>query len=149
MESNFEFSDGSIFVDAGNHDYHLAAAHPSITDMGMNLQDDGVDADCHDRLDGMPDIGADEFESISTSTYSSMEDVPFQVFPNPNMGSFFIESSKPLQVELWDGAGKIIWRADVSPENQQAFSMAIPAGMYLLKWQSDQGTGVEKIMVTD
>lgn len=148
VESNFQFSDPSIFVDAGNHDYHLEGAHASITNLGLVLSEAGLDADCHARSDGMPDLGADEFQSVFTATNVVAEKEMIRVFPNPNAGEFFIHTAENLLVELFHLNGERLERFHVSPGSQSLLVEALPSGLYFLKWQGEKSSGVKKIIIS-
>ena len=111
---NFETMDLSIFTDMANYDYHLSTAISQITDAGIILADAGDDYDCHSRtIDGMPDIGADEFNSILSSIFSPLKYSALDVYPNPaaekitlNLTSFCISI---LNISITDSLGRILY----------------------------------------
>ena len=62
LETNFEFSDFSLFVDAVNHNYKLASVNTNIVDKGTDLNEVKTDFECDNRPQAVAtDIGADEF----------------------------------------------------------------------------------------
>ena len=62
LETNYEYSDFSIFIDASNYNYKLSSINSNIVDKGVDLQDVIYDFECDTRpQSAATDIGADEF----------------------------------------------------------------------------------------
>jgi hypothetical protein len=138
LETNEMISDLGIFEDASNHDYHLAVNLPNITDAGTVLTDVQEDYDCHSRMaDGMPDIGADEFDSVITSTDNS-HDLHINIYPNPTSNKVFFSSPDgAVKYELINSQGQIIISQDLSTnQHNQIVEILLgrlPRGIYYLK----------------
>ncbi|MEO1257568.1 MAG: T9SS type A sorting domain-containing protein [Bacteroidota bacterium] len=147
VEFNYLFLNDAIFVNANNYDYHLIAENPSITNAGTMLAHTGVDIDCHDRMDGLPDIGADEFNSVLNSiNFNPIKNI-IHVFPNPNAGRFFIESTENVAIEIVDLNGKTIYKK--RKLNGSLIELEeIKSGIYFLKYMKGDLLGVEKIFVS-
>ncbi len=147
VESNYLFTDASIFANANNYDYHLSGTHTSITDAGINVAEAGLDYDCHERIDGMPDIGADEFNSIINATDFILENNPLRFFPNPNYGELFIENKEGVSIEIIDLNGKTLHTKKLPPGSHELILNDFSAGIYFLKWVGKKNTGMEKIIL--
>ena len=62
LETNFKYTDFSIFVNSASRNYKLASSVSEIVDQGTTLSDVTKDFECEDRPKGSGyDIGADEF----------------------------------------------------------------------------------------
>ena len=106
-----------------------------------------LDFDCHERLDDMPDIGADEFNSILNNTDFNLENKLVHIFPNPNYGKLIIENKTDIFIEIIDLNGKIIFSNKLLIGNHKLFLNKISTGIYLLKWVSENNRGMEKVIL--
>ncbi len=147
IESNFLFADASIFVDAEIFDYHLTDAHLAIANEGVLLAEAALDYDCHERLDGLPDIGADEFDSVFNPTNNISRNESVRVFPNPSSGEFFIKNKTPIFIEIYDLSGKKIIEKELPQGGQTLFLNDLSSGVYFLKWVGYKMAGVEKVVI--
>ena len=147
LEGNFQFSDVSIFVNANSHDYHLAAAHPSISDVGILLSEVPTDFDCHERMDGLPDVGADEFGSVLNATRQLETGDLVQVFPNPNQGHFTINCPAGTFIEIYDLNGQKLFGQTFLTGSKTLSMDWQSSGIYYLKWVSSKSTGMEKLAI--
>lgn len=125
VESNFETMDQSIFIDAANHDYHLSAAIPQIIDAGITLADTEEDYDCHLRtIDGMPDIGADEYNSVPTGVFPTIEYLTIEVYPNPATEKITLDLNSTfggvLNINLTDPLGRILYAETVNIDDENS-----------------------------
>lgn len=132
VESNFQFTDNSIFVDADNFDYHLMSENSSITGVGIEVAEAGLDFDCHLRMDGLPDIGADEYNSIINSQDEILKNDEVLIFPNPNSGSFKVELNEGYKLAIFDLIGNKIVELEKLPNRGILFFENFNAGIYLL-----------------
>jgi hypothetical protein len=139
VESNFETMDLSIFTEAANNDYHLSTTIPQIVDAGIILAEAEEDYDCHSRTtDGMPDIGADEFNSTITSISSPVEYSDIKIYPNPATEMITIEFENTFRdvsnILLSDPLGQILYNKTVNIGDVK-ISIDIsnfPSGVYYL-----------------
>ncbi len=118
VESNHTTTDMSIFLDAFNYDYHLAQNAASITDAGIFLEDIDSDYDCH-LLNGIPDIGADEFQSSTNDDFQFVEPLKLKAYPNPLMDVLILEFSdninKTLHVSIINNFGQTLHSQIIDP----------------------------------
>ncbi len=84
---------------------------------------------------------------------SAFSDV-VKVYPNPNQGRFRIEAdltgTVPVQVEITDLQGKIIYRKDFGVRSgrfEEPFEIDQPSGIYLIRLQTDGQTAVKKFVI--
>ena len=64
LETNYKYSDLSIFINQSAYNYKLNSAIADIVDKGTDLSEVIVDFECDSRPQGdASDIGADEFTS--------------------------------------------------------------------------------------
>jgi hypothetical protein len=131
--------DLSIFTEAANNDYHLSTTIPQIVDAGIILAEAEEDYDCHSRTtDGMPDIGADEFNSTITSISSPVEYSDIKIYPNPATEMITIEFENTFRdvsnILLSDPLGQILYNKTVNIGDVK-ISIDIsnfPSGVYYL-----------------
>ncbi|TAL67369.1 MAG: hypothetical protein EPN82_15485 [Bacteroidetes bacterium] len=91
ISNNIYNVDESWFVDAENYDLHLISTALDAIDNGLTLNDVTDDIDKQARpVNGLYDIGADEFTSGETSVLNSaISNFSISVYPNP-VTEFFI-----------------------------------------------------------
>ena len=90
LQSNYEFTDYSIFVNAVNYDYHITGHPQSIVEAGAILNAVIKDYDCESRSTGSGyDIGADAI-TITTADVV-LENTQISLYPNPTPGYFTID----------------------------------------------------------
>jgi Glycine rich protein/SprB repeat/Secretion system C-terminal sorting domain len=72
----------------------------------------------------------------------------FNVYPNPNNGTFTINVSTVSDVTIFDAQGKLVYSAKMLPENQNIISLEND-GMYMINVTSTNGQrSVQRVMVT-
>jgi hypothetical protein len=131
--------DLSIFTEAANNDYHLSTTIPQIVNAGIILAEAQKDYDCHSRTtDGMPDIGADEFNSTITNISSLIEYSNIKVYPNPATEIITLEFGDTFRdfsnIFLSDPLGHILYNKAVNIGDAK-ISIDIsnfPSGVYYL-----------------
>ena len=63
-----------------------------------------------------------------------------ELFPNPNIGQFTVQSSKAGQIKVYSSNGRLIYNQIVQEENTEVILQDnIPDGMYFVQLISDQG----------
>jgi hypothetical protein len=72
------------------------------------------------------------------------KDALFSIFPNPNKGSFTIQSSKGGVFELMDVTGKVINTYTIT-NSQQTVKESLPAGIYFVR-EKESGS-VQKLII--
>ena len=151
LETNEMVSDLGIFEDASNYDYHLAVNLPNITDAGTVLPDVEEDYDCHSRTaDGMPDIGADEFDSIITSVEHS-NDPNINIYPSPTLDRvFFTRPEGAVKYELINSQGQILATQELSTYDQaeivEILLDRLPSGVYYIRVISDNWVSSDEVI---
>ena len=136
VESNFKSTDLSNFTDPANYDYHLDGnAEPGIINSGIVIPDAEEDFDCHLRTDGMPDIGADEFDSTPVSTGSLLDRVQITVFPNPANDWMYLETPAQGLIAFCSMTGQVLKQWHVKGSSVLDLS-GIPSGFYTLIFQT-------------
>ena len=155
VESNFETADQNIFVDALNHDYHLSGVIPQVTDAGIVLTNADEDYDCHLRItDGMPDIGADEYNSTMTGIYSPIKYLDFEVYPNPTTEKISIELNDGfngvLHIILTNPLGRVVYNERINRDGESTpldiSMMHFPQGIYHLVISNKEMTFSKKVV---
>jgi hypothetical protein len=69
------------------------------------------------------------------------------VFPNPVSGLLNIESSNPIEMQLYDLNGKVILQQYISNVGQQIDVSNLPDGIYYLRLNTSNGVEFRKIVV--
>ena len=133
LTTNFTVSDYSIFLDANNHDYHLANSVANISDAGTLLDEVIYDYDC-DVRGGSVDIGADD---LSTTTSDALlESASIILFPNPTSGRFSITGNfVNYQIQILDSQGMVHQTLNQSNGIIDIDLSALPAGLYFVKME--------------
>ncbi len=132
VENNYQNTNMDIFVDAANYDYHLNDNITGIVDAGLELTNVNLDYDCHSRNSaGIPDIGADEFDS-SISSIRQKETPEYFLYPNPTTGKFSIFSDNLIEMELWTANGLTILKKKPINGLLNMNISNFPKGVYLI-----------------
>lgn len=92
---------------------------------------------------------AAQVSCTSTVSLAEKSNPKVSVWPNPSSGKFInIESAEPLSaIELLDMQGNLIWQKETSHQREKLNLTAIPAGMYMLRLELQQGVVINKKMV--
>lgn len=145
IENNFETSDLSIFEDAANQDYHLSGINNQIVDAGIELPEVTMDYDCHPRSTGdVPDIGADEFDSMISGINNLSTSQKLLIYPNPTASLLHFELETPAFAEILTLDGKIIMQ-EQNVQNSLDVSL-LEKGIYILKIIQKESVHVERIV---
>jgi hypothetical protein len=89
------------FIDVTNGDLHLSETNINVVDQGTNLAEITLDFDKTERpISGITDIGAHELPAPVSITTIEMPTIEIQVFPNPALNSFTIQSSTSAIYDL-------------------------------------------------
>jgi hypothetical protein len=79
---------------------------------------------------------------------TSDKNIPIDIYPNPNSGSFTIEpGDQAITLRLFDSAGRLLWEEEVSPGATPLFHIPGPAGLYLLQGNGEDGGFFSKKVV--
>jgi hypothetical protein len=101
------------FVDLESGDLRLVEANDVIVDSGENLLGEvDLDIDKNERpQNGVYDIGAHEFPSISTDTKELTEQLALEIYPNPSAEYIILRSkeNKQATIEIWRSDQKQVY----------------------------------------
>jgi hypothetical protein len=95
-------------------------------------------------LNGCSDTSACQTVTITGLDTQASSKLPFSIYPNPNHGTFTIQSTKGGVFELIDVTGKVI-NTYTSINTQQTVNENIPAGMYFVR-EKESGS-VQKLII--
>ena len=150
VESNYQVSDLSIFTDAATYDYHLNGITTDISDMGIALGDVQDDFDCESRpKDGGPDLGADEFNSITTDVV--LESSGISLYPNLVENTFTIEGLlQDYDIDVLDANGQVHQSYPQSSGTVTIDISGLPNGLYFVRINHKQSAwmGMQLILKT-
>ncbi len=131
VENNFNNAINSMFVDATNHDYHLASANVNLIGKGKPFSDVIVDFDCKPR-GNTNDIGADQYIVITNNNEINKHEL--HLFPNPATTFISINNSgigDPLiQFKLFNCSGKLILEKNADDMNSSIPLESLAPGIY-------------------
>ena len=134
VESGWTETD-PLLVDPENFDFHLTAASPAINN-GITDIIVTTDIDGFPREDGMPDIGAYEYDTSVFVTQIQAEKHDISVFPNPASDVLHVRSSADLHsLHLFDMTGRL-QKTEINFISGKEAKMnlaALAPGIYLLK----------------
>jgi hypothetical protein len=71
----------------------------------------------------------------------------FQLYPNPNNGSFTLETLRPARVTVVDMMGKVQLKIQVGAGLQNLHLPELVPGIYFVQVENDQAVGVQKILI--
>jgi PKD repeat protein len=85
--------------------------------------------------------------TVGITTHTALEK-EVTLYPNPNNGAFTLQNNtnQPLSVSVYDAMGKVVFQDSAQSAAQTNFSLAIPAGVYMVNLHQN-GTIVTKKMV--
>jgi hypothetical protein len=96
------------------------------------------------------DIGAYEYQGISTEFPDSKKGMEFRFVPNPSTGKFILRNSDVGKIEIYDILGKIVSTQNVNQKNQ-AIEIDLSGskrGVYVAKYTlNDQTRYTERIIL--
>ncbi len=73
-----------------------------------------------------------------------------QVYPNPFTDGFRVEVSAgdelPVPARLFDALGRVVWQGTIQQTTQSLELSALPAGIFLLKVEWDNGVEQAKLL---
>lgn len=67
------------------------------------------------------------------------------VYPNPTKGSFTIQTNDSFQVEIFNLAGKMVEKRNISGTSE--FKISLSEGVYFIRLKNEKGTTVKKLLV--
>jgi hypothetical protein len=95
-------------------------------------------------LNGCSDTSACQTVTITGLDTQASSKLPFSIYPNPNQGTFTIQSTKGGVFELIDVTGKVINTYAIT-NTQQTVHENLPAGMYFVR--EKVSGGVQKLII--
>jgi hypothetical protein len=95
-------------------------------------------------LNGCSDTSACQTVTITGLDTQASSKLPFSIYPNPNKGTFTIQSTKGGVFELIDITGKVINTYAIT-NTQQTVHENLPAGMYFVR-EKESGS-VQKLII--
>lgn len=120
--------------------------HCSFTDMvpgSYNWAVRVVRVESQDTLSKF--VYGDDFE-VEEGTSLDLDLISnFHIYPNPTSGSFFVEVSEPVLLEIFNSAGLCIHREEVEP-GRESLNMGY-SGLYLIRLTTPDGRMVMKRLV--
>lgn len=70
------------------------------------------------------------------------------VFPNPSTGSIVLQSDKKMnQVAVFDQLGKMVYHEELINTEKTSFELNVPAGIYIIKADTEAGTLTQKLII--
>lgn len=152
-----------LISDATNYSWELLPLTAGVLFENLNTcnitWNDLFEGTAYLKVRGLNDCGEGEwspaFEILvenCTGIINLKEDEGVNIFPNPNKGSFTIETNfstdEPIAISVWDLLGvKMFEQADV----RGIFSVEmknVPDGVYYLKLESPTHTRIKKIIIS-
>lgn len=136
-----------VFVSAT--DFHLATSGNGLLDnKGTAVADVTVDADGVTRNATTPDLGSYEFTAVVLGTQdlaAGKNQVSF--YPNPVVDYVHINYDRKIRnVEVYNVAGQQLINETVNAEKGSVNMSRLPAGLYILKVNSDKDSQSLKII---
>jgi hypothetical protein len=95
-------------------------------------------------LNGCSDTSACQTVTITGLDTQASSKLPFSIYPNPNHGTFTIQSTKAGVFELIDITGKVINTYTIT-NTQQTVTETLPAGIYFVR-EKESGS-VQKLII--
>jgi phosphatidylserine/phosphatidylglycerophosphate/cardiolipin synthase-like enzyme len=71
----------------------------------------------------------------------------WSVYPNPNRGSLFVNSSTNAKVSVVDAMGRVLLSSQVQAGEKWLDLSKMSKGNYLIRWQTDQHVEVKKLTI--
>ncbi len=146
---------GNVFADNGNggNIYALYNNTPNAISATGNCWIEGTNptaADVENVISHQVDNAA-----LGLVTYSPFSDCMLgtdnfafhmiTVYPNPTRGPLTVHAKGHTSLRMYALSGQMIWSQSVAP-GEHGLELAAPAGIYVLKAISDEGTSVHKIV---
>ena len=148
QEANGIFANPS-FVSPGLVDFHLAAGSPCI-DAGTpnhTITYSETDYAGNNRIvNSAVDIGAYEYNGISTNIKNQIEDSPILFFPNPVQNQFSIFKTQAIiirKISIYNHTGQLVL---VTNSDSSVRMEGLPNGMYTILIDTNQGQYHSKLM---
>ena len=146
-ESNRVLNQNPRLTNPGNEDFSIPKNSPAAG-KGMPLSDPKVDF-LGQRFANPPSIGGVEANPVS-SVAPGVEDAyqALSMFPNPTNGAFrlgfpeTIRPAFPLQVEVSDLTGRVVFRQTLTTDEAVALPEQLPKGLYVVRAGRFAGTMV-------
>jgi hypothetical protein len=97
-------------------------------------------------IDGVRNLFVTKLDFLTTTGMGTLvnKEALFSIFPNPNHGTFTIQSTKGGVFELMDITGKVINTYTIT-NTQQTVNEILPAGMYFVR--EKVSGGVQKLII--
>ena len=132
----------------------ISALGNSVNSEGLYLsQTAGQDAVHTQKEMGSIVLRSGFEQAIVVQTSNAIKNIDFQVYPNPNTGTFTISVkslSENYRFTLVDLQGRLIYEgsADASFPTQVVLENALQTGVYSLRLETDSGyVGVSRILI--
>jgi hypothetical protein len=82
-----------------------------------------------------------------TSLPNRVKNIELSVYPNPNEGIFTLETAVSGVLTIYNSAGKLVARQEVSSGRKDIDISQAGTGMYFLQLQTKEGLVTKKIVV--
>ncbi len=84
---------------------------------------------------------------LVTNIGQSVASNAWTVYPNPNKGSLFVNSSVNAKVSIVDAMGRILLSSQVQAGEKSLDLSKLRKGNYLIRWQTEQQVEVKKLTI--
>jgi hypothetical protein len=96
--------------------------------------------------------GAYKYSKIVEVTFGSIENVSnFQIYPNPNNGSFIVIAKgigiKKVPTKIYDGIGKLVNQFNISEGENPMDLKQLATGVYYLNIENATENEIHKIVI--
>jgi hypothetical protein len=135
-----------VFVSAT--DFHLAASgNTALDNKGTPVAEVTVDADGMARNAATPDLGGYEFTNIVLAVNDVAAKNKLNYYPNPVVDFITINNdSKIRNVEVYNMSGQKLINETINAEKGSVDMRKVPAGVYILKVNSEKNSQSLKII---
>ncbi|MDH6250933.1 hypothetical protein M2347_000660 [Chryseobacterium sp. H1D6B] len=134
-----------VFV--SNNNLHLVpASNAGLDNKGTPIASVTVDFDNNARSATTPDLGASEFTAVSLGVHDAVKN-KISYYPNPVIDYLYINNTNKIKnVEVYNTAGQRIINENVNAEKGVINLTKAPAGVYILKVNSEVDTQSIKVI---
>ncbi|MBS1634127.1 MAG: T9SS type A sorting domain-containing protein, partial [Bacteroidetes bacterium] len=137
-----------LFKNSAANDFHLLSGSPCINS-GITLDFLKTDFDSISRPQGVAhDMGAYEFQIITSIPNTQPEKLFIRIYPNPASGILHIQTKEPgCKISIYDMAGNLIHQVTSQLNSTEIGLGKVASGMYILRAQNKRKKESEKFIV--
>lgn len=112
-----------------------------------SLQLTVLSTDFDDPVDGSQMFVDSLSIEFTTGTSVNLMDEKTSVYPNPNSGTFFLEADKGNKIEIYDMAGKLVYRKKLIKNKQKINLNNLPKASYIVKIKGKDNVETELLQI--